>query len=166
MTDFASAFDEGQRAAENAEAARNEVDLVFQEVKRQMAAKTGGKLCIERKKCREASPLSELFAWPPKAPRTYWAIVATNPTVEGAPSREIARWLQDRRGYPCRILWEGEDRSCEDMEALERTLADLLKDPLVAQMLYALMNVEPKVEDASDAQQFFPTDAENRATEE
>jgi hypothetical protein len=152
MTDFGSAFDEGQRAAENAESARNEVDLVFEKVNRQVAAKTGRKLYIERKERKRARPLAEILTWPPKGLQTYWAIVATNPTVEGAPSKEIARWLQDRRGYPCRILWEGEDRSCEDRDALERNLADLLKDPLVAQVLYTLMKLEPKVEDNADAQ--------------
>ena len=166
MTDFGSAFDEGQRAAEDAKAARNEVDLVFEELNRQVAEKTGNKLRIERTKLMEGTTSLFAFAWPPKGPSTYWAVVATNPAVEGAPVREIARWQQDRRGYPCRILWRGEDRSCEDMEALERNLADLLKDPLVAQVLYSLMKLEPKVEDAADAQQSLPADAEDCAAEE
>ena len=166
MADFGSAFDEGQRAAEDAKAARNEVDVVFAEVNRQVAAKSGGKLCIERKKLKEATSYWETLKFPPKRAKTYSAIVATNPTAEDAPSWELARWLQDKRGYPCRILWEGEDRSCEDREALERNLADLLKDALVGQRLYALMKQEPKVENGTDAQQSPPGDAEDRAAEE
>ncbi|MHC4443583.1 MAG: hypothetical protein ACYTA5_13380 [Planctomycetota bacterium] len=58
----------------------------------------------------------------------------------------------DRCGYPCKLIWSQQEHVCEDRIALESCLAELLRDPIVGERLYALMNLKPQ-EDGAETEQ-------------
>lgn len=146
MPDFASAFNEGLQAAETADRARREIADVFSELSRQMDAATRGTIAIARGECEIPVTTARLLTNPWEPRKTYWAILAWNPMVAKCPKKEIARWSQDAAGYPCKITCRKWERTCEDREALENSLAELLRDPVVGEKLYALTRLEPSSE--------------------
>lgn len=153
MTDFRVAFQAGQEAARAAELARKEIDDVFKVICEQLADVTEGKIEISRQeyeKTQQSSvfPFSaSLFA--PK--KKYWAISARNPKANNDKLREIALWEQGSSGYPCKISWDGMDRTCHDRESLESCLASLLSDPVVGEKLRGVMMLPPPQETSNDA---------------
>jgi hypothetical protein len=164
MADFGEALKQGLEAAEAMDRARKEIDVVFGDLNKQLLEKTEGKISIVRKQYEMKRVILEAFTASLvdmlKPKETYWAIVAFNPSLDNSPVKELARWSIDRAGYPCKIVWGGKELSCEDREALENSLAELLRDPLVAEKLYALMQLEePKPEEGA-AHQEDATDKE------
>ncbi len=149
MPNFLEAFQDGLRAAETADRARHEVDEVFAELNRQLATNTGGKLHIAPMRFQKPTP------WRSN-PKHYWAIVASNPDVGEKSAMELADWSQDKAGYPCRMKSDATEYVCEDRMGLEEALAELLRDPLVADTIVKVM----KHERASDAGQESPNDVE------
>lgn len=143
MTDYIKAFNQGLGAAEAADRARKEVDEVFVDLNRQLQKATEKKIRIDRKELEKPKSFQESlqssFSLKPK--ETYWVIVASALSVAESPVKILAEWSMGRAGYPCKIVWGGEDHACEDKEALENSLADLLRDPLVGEKLYALMQL-------------------------
>jgi len=138
MTDYIKAFRDGLQAAEAADLARSEIDSVFSELGKQIATASDGKIAIARRECQAPMSQWEFMANPFKPKKTYWAILAWNPTVANSPSKQIARWSQDAGGYPCKITCDKWERICEDREALENSLAELLRDPTVGEKLHSL----------------------------
>jgi hypothetical protein len=131
MVNYVQAFHDGLAAAKAANRAKSEIDKVFADLNREIQRTSRKKLNIIRKKIK-ISPKFE-----------YWTIVASNPLIANCPKEELAKWSQDKAGYPCKIAWGNEDYQCLDKEALEETLAKLLRDPLVGETLSALMKLEP-----------------------
>ncbi|NQS97638.1 MAG: hypothetical protein HQ591_04220 [candidate division Zixibacteria bacterium] len=142
MTDYVSAFEQGLLAAEEADRTRKEIEKIFSDLDLQIKEKTAGKISISiEERERERSP-NILSAFPMFEPKyKYHVISAHNPKIPESPVKILAEWTQDRRGYPCKIEWGGSVTSCEDGEALENTLAELLTDPIVGEKLYALMRL-------------------------
>jgi len=140
MADYVEAFKQGLGAAVKADRARKEIDEVFVDLDSQLHETTGKKIRIDRKEFEVRQTIQETLSFPffSKPKETYWEIVAFNPSVSESPVKHLARWSMDRAGYPCKIVWEGEDHTCEDREALENSLAELLRDPLVGEKLHAL----------------------------
>jgi hypothetical protein len=151
MTDYVKAFRDGLQAAEAADAARSEIDSVFSELDRQIGAASGGKVAIARQECQLPASQWEL-AIPFRPKKTYWAILAWNPTVPNSSSKLLAKWSQDARGYPCKITFERWERICEDREALENSLAELLGDATVGEKLYGLTKL-PQAEEATSREE-------------
>ena len=150
MSDFKSAFNKGIQAAEAADAANKEIDLVFQDLNKQLAEATVGKLTIRRQlleRPRERSleqylpPSGPFEAWLP--PDTYWALVAVNPKIESSYD-ELCEWDSDSAGYPCTLTWGFEKHYCENKQSLEDTLSELLRDPIISRKMLTLMNAKPK----------------------
>jgi hypothetical protein len=155
MADYIDAFKQGLGAAEAADRARKEIDAVFEELDMQLKKATGKKISIDRKEYEKPKSFQEaisinIFA---KTKETYWAIVALNPSVAKSPVKQLAIWSMDRAGYPCKIVWSGDDHTCEDKEALENSLAELLRDPLVGEILHTLMQLEDNTPEEGPAQQ-------------
>ena len=146
MADYIKAFKQGLVAAEAADRARKEIDAVFVDINKQFIEATKNKIRINRQEFKERQTIQETLVAPflDKQRETYWAIVALNPSVDKSPVKQLARWSINRAGYPCKIVWEGEDHMCEDREALENSLTELLRDPLVGEKLYTLMQLEEK----------------------
>lgn len=149
MADYISSFKEGLAAAEAAKLAKKEIDEVFVEFDKEIKKVSEGKVSIIRKKLKkyekETTTIQESvrFMVEPRPTINYWAIVAYNPTIPESPVKELAEWNQDRLGFPCRIGWGNIKHTCEDRQALENTLAELLRDPVVGELLYALMRLGP-----------------------
>ena len=113
MADYIQALKKGLQAAEAADRARKEIDSVFEDLNQQLHDGMEGKIAIKRKEL-EVEKLRMPWEFgtidyklimglgDPKA--TYWAIVAYNPKITRSPVRELARWRQDRGGYPCKIM--------------------------------------------------------------
>jgi hypothetical protein len=141
MIDFKSAFNEGLDAAQKAKAARLEIDNVFKDLNQQLTEVSEGKLTIEREQLEPPrSWVTQLAILQP--PEKYWAIVARNPTIEGSSFQELCKWESGRAGYPCKLTWGGNEHYCEDKQALENTLSNLLRDPIIAEKLISLMDLE------------------------
>jgi len=146
MAEYQEAFEEGIQAAKKASAAKKEIEEVFVELNRELRDVTENKVEI-RRETRTRKPLWELAVT--YAIRQalgpvdkYVALVAVNPSDEGIPKKELAEWKQGRFGYPCRIISEDREVSCENREALEQALADLLREPSVGEKLFALLSEE------------------------
>ena len=144
MANYVEAFQDGLRAVEAANRAKHEVKEVFDELNKQLNMETNGKLRVVLSQF-EVSELSwrryeNIFA--PKPKQYYWAIAAFNPDAGEASMKELAQWSQDRAGYPCKITSAGTESICEDRTALEEALAELLRDPLVAETLVKVMKRE------------------------
>ncbi len=64
----------------------------------------------------------------------------------------LARWEADPCGYPCKLIWAEQEHICEDRTALEICLAGFLRDPIVGQRLYGVMNLTPGKDDTEPVQ--------------
>ncbi|MBN2239379.1 MAG: hypothetical protein JW712_06370 [Dehalococcoidales bacterium] len=129
MIDFQAAYRAGLKAADDAELAREEIDQVFQDLNEQISVASEGKLQIIRHKFEAF----ESFSFSP--PEKYTAIAAVNPMNKHRSPEELAKWSMDRTGYPCKINWGEKEELCQDKEALARSLADLISDPVVGEQL-------------------------------
>ena len=142
MEDFKSAFMDGLKAARDAEIARKEIGEVFNNLNIQLAEVSKGKIRIERRIFEVERPLVARIALSFEPPETYLAIAAVNPTIKDSQPKELAKWQTDIAGYPCQISWGSQVEYCEDKQALERCLANLLRDAVVAERLDALMKIK------------------------
>ena len=146
MIDYKVAFREGLTAAEEAKIAQKEIDSVFEKLNSEIFEASGGKVILERKHLSKRSfretttRKGNQIVIPIDRREADLTIVASNPTIPESPVKELAKWSTDRRGYPCKISWEGHTQFCEDKEALEEALAELLRDPIVGQKLNTLMH--------------------------
>jgi len=142
MTDFKIAFRQGLNEAGKAIKARIEIKRVFEELNKQIGEISDNKVQIELQKFKEDVNVLDLIKFPfPQVP-TYTAIAAFNPRVKNSPMKPLARWQQESKGYPCKISWDGNTKYCEDRNALEHALSELLKDPLIGEDLDSLMKIE------------------------
>jgi hypothetical protein len=144
MNEFPNALKQGMDAAEKAEIARKEIDAVFIDLEKQILDATDGKLKIFRTKFSEEvwQPF-EMKMLDPKPPKTYQAIAAKNFVIKNSPVAELAKWSPHYRGYPCKLTWSDKQINCMNKKALEEALADLIRDPLIADQLATLLRLEP-----------------------
>jgi hypothetical protein len=156
MTDYKAAFEQGQEAARQADRARKEIDTVLQEFATALADAGQGKLKLTLR-TYEVSDSKWFLAitFPPTPKEMYTAITAVNPTVK-SPIVQLAKWKPGPTGYPCMIAWTGQERFCEDKEALQRCLAELVADPMIGEKLLSLVSLEEEPEQKEEAQQSPP----------
>jgi hypothetical protein len=143
MVDYAKALNEGFEAAQRTERARKEIDEVFDDLNNQIINASDGKLRIERmrkEKVQGILPRSFIYSNPIEY---YWVISAYNPKIGESKQYDLAKWIQDRNGYPCKVTWNQQEHICEDRQALSSCLAELLSDPIVGEKLYTLTKLEP-----------------------
>lgn len=153
MVDFAASLRQGFDSADTAKKNREEINSVFSELNVQLAAVTEGKLAIKIKRLNEAG----LFGIPgPK----YLAIAAINPTVSGSQFRELAKWTQHDSGYPCTIKFGKNEYVCVDKSSLEETLAAMLEDPRIGEILQDLLNLKPVPPTENQGTPSVPTNQE------
>ena len=60
------------------------------------------------------------------------------------------------RGYPCKITSSATEYICEDKQGLEGSLAELLRDPEVAEECLAVMKFEPPVKETEEGEEESP----------
>jgi hypothetical protein len=139
MNDYKSAFSEGLKAAERANAARKEIDQVFKDLNTQLSDITEGRIHVIREQRARNSTLKLVITLEPDY---YWAIIAYNPKVGSSPNKELCEWEMGSAGYPCKMIWSGNTHYCENKQALEATLSVLLKDAIIAEKFWFLMNYQ------------------------
>jgi hypothetical protein len=143
MADFKDAFKQGLDAAEKAEIARKEVDNVFAELDQQMREASDGKIGIHRQEYYVPEPGALVLPYfiSGKKRETYLSITAYNPNVANS-DKQLAKWNQNRTGYPCKIVFDESEWYCADRESLETALAELLRNPIVGEKLSSLLILE------------------------
>lgn len=143
MVDFIDSFNQGITAAQKATANMDEIDEVINSLSKQLNTASGGRINVYI--IQKSSPLSELFGKMDKAlgNKPRYAIVATNPQAEFNP-QELAEWKFDENGYPCRMITSEQELYCEDKEALEIALSNLLSTPAIGKKLKSVMDQKPQ----------------------
>lgn len=149
MVDFSESFSIGISAAERAETNREEISGVFKDLNNQLSRSTNGRIVIKRVEFYE-NPNLLTMDWFKTGLKKYWAIAATNPYADSK-NEELAKWDEDRGGYPCKIRFGEYDLHCEDKEALEERLSALLRDPIVGETLHKLMQLPDKKNEDEEA---------------
>ncbi|WP_336716704.1 hypothetical protein [Pantoea ananatis] len=142
MTDFLRSLNEGMESAKRAEENRREIDSVFDELNKQVASVTNGKVKIARATFRS---LKEDNIWGlgialniPSNYVTYSGLGVFHTAIKGDPI-EISKWNSDKNGYPCVIEIDKKKLYCEDKESLEYNIAELLKEPFVGEAIIKMM---------------------------
>ena len=153
MGKFTDALQEGIKAAEDVRKAKNEIDSVFDELNKEIQGKYGSQIQIIRKYMSKtvnvpmssrglldslAREMTTLF--PETKEIKYWAIVATFVQKENIKEKQLALWEPSETGYPCEIKIAEVANRCEDKEALEEALLEMLKNPSIAEKLLQLLN--------------------------
>jgi hypothetical protein len=147
MTDFIKAFEQGQRAAEQAIESKAEINEVIRSLAQELMQATDGKLEIG---IADSSSLS-FDVWgsfttgvksKPPIPGGIvkpQAIYARNLKAINTDLVTLAKWERPHQGYPCVIAFNGREIGCHDREALERALAEMLQNAWVGEQLRALL---------------------------
>ncbi len=147
MVDYTESFNEGIRSAEKSDANKAEINSVFSDLNEQLKIPTEGKIVISRVRFYEPTNPLKITIFEPR--KYYFAIAAENPRAKESSTMELAKWHKDRSGYPCKITLGSDEIYCEDKEALEYGLSQLLQDPVVGDTLHKLMQlpVKKKIEE-------------------
>lgn len=134
MADFKESFRKGIEAAQIAENNRREIRSVLKALDDQLCAETGGnlKFRIQEKKASSGNAIIDFLNRP--FPQRV-VIEAYNPKAPNSPSFELCDWMEGPNGYPCRISRGANVFTCEDKEALETALGDLLENSTIARRL-------------------------------
>ena len=141
MPDYGEAFQEGLKAARDAEGARTEISAILDEFTKQVLQNSGGKLRIGTAAPGEIrGPSDSLLEGAPKGQTLV--LFAENPEAKSSPKRGLAGWSGSSGGYPCRVSWGYQVHLAEDREGLERVLDSLLRDPAIGQKLQGLMDLQ------------------------
>ncbi|WP_139831488.1 MULTISPECIES: hypothetical protein [unclassified Pseudomonas] len=146
MVDFISSFNKGQDAAKKAEANKDEIDSVFDNMNKQLGEASSGALKVDI--VFKSNPFMDFLSVTSKskAGGSYWALAAVNPLAESYEPKEIAKWKADQNGYPCLVITDAEEIYCEDKSALEKALSSLLARPEVGKVFRLVMNQKQKLE--------------------
>jgi len=143
MVDFIGSLNKGLSAAQQAERNKVEIYSVFEVLNTQLVQGFDGKLEINTyTKANPFANIGVIINEPPKP--GYSFIGAVNPLSETKSPSELARWKLDSNGYPCQIITSEDELYCENKEALERGLQDLLSRPDVGEKIYAVMKQKLK----------------------
>ncbi|MEN9865566.1 MAG: hypothetical protein RL748_1156, partial [Pseudomonadota bacterium] len=115
MVDFVKFLQIGINAAGIAEKNKNEIAGVFKELNRQLNDGLGGQIQIMANSLdSEANQImSSIFTLLGKD-----AIFAFNPQKSEKNPEKLARWRMNANGYPCHIILQDQEISCEDRQAL------------------------------------------------
>lgn len=148
MVDFMGSINEGMNAAKQAEANKAEVKEVFAELNRQLSEVTDGKVTLDRAKFYKEDPsgYANITASLLGRARENYLGLGIGHTNENynLPKIEIAKWDMDKKGYPCTIKIGSDELYCEDRNALENALSNLMRDPDVGTAIFKYMNYKPK----------------------
>jgi hypothetical protein len=143
--EFKAAFQDGLKSAQDAETARREIGEVFMELNKEISEASNGTLTIKRMLLPitpEHVTLAIALVLKNSPPESV--IAASNPKAISSEWKKLCGWSSDRAGYPCKLIYASSERYCENKQALKKCLADLLRDPVVGETLFQLMNLEVK----------------------
>lgn len=153
MSDFSTAFRQGQSAAESAAEANAEIDEIFKGMADELRQITNGKLVLSVEKALAFKIISFLVGNDPSSnPSEDLWICARNPISANSNMVRIARFERPYEGYPCTIQYGKTDVRCNDGIALAGALKDMLTNAWVAHELREVVNRPPKQEPNAEGQ--------------
>lgn len=155
MSRFATAFSEGQVAADFAQNARDEIAAVINQLSTDVLTQSQGKIQMAvGESIVETSQLvlvdvaklgyqesDSIFG----LAKQQW-LIARNPIVPDSQWFRLVRVNFGAGGYPVDIIYDKVNTRCHDRDALEVALEDLLKSAWCGERLRSLLHREPKSE--------------------
>ncbi|MBN3988712.1 hypothetical protein ACMFFK_09560 [Serratia marcescens] len=154
MADFMESINDGLNAAKKADENKNEINSVFDELNFQLGKATNGAAKVIRRAFYKeintttyaniaAKMIGESLLNQQR--ETYLALAISHVNKEyNFNDVEIAKWNIDKNGYPCVITLRSVELYCEDKEALEKALSELMRDPDVGTAVFNCMNFKPR----------------------
>jgi hypothetical protein len=141
MTDFASAFQRGQRAAEDAARARAEVASVLESLRQQVSEATNGviEITVGRDTLSALTEIARAFSNSDQAEFATKAILARNLAASNQPGATLGRFNMPVEGFPCVVTFGRQEERCHDGEALEKAFEEMLQDAAVGRALHRLL---------------------------
>ena len=142
MVDFKQALSIGFDAAEKAKNNQQEIDNVFLELNNQINEVTKGQITIDRSEFSAENTLDIIGTIDSvfKNIGRAWGGQVITAKNEKFPEKvkKLAKWEKSNLGYPCKLTYSNQLIICEDKEALESALAEMLTDPDIGRILYSL----------------------------
>jgi hypothetical protein len=135
MADFKTALTKGLSAALEAERRRNEVKQILDDLNFQVYEATNRKIIISI----ESININAITAILLGDKNTQQFTLTAFSTDENTRKRVLCSWRQANEGYPCTLTIGKNIYSCEDKQALENCLTELLQDAEVGEKIHALM---------------------------
>lgn len=148
MTDFVSAFNKGQNAAERARKNKEEIRAVIEAVNRALSKATDDVLCFYLNETPvSAKPWAAAFlslsaAQARGLPSETW-LYARNTRIEGSRGIQLARFQEGHEGYPVTVRYNDMELRCGDKRSLEGSLSEFLADAWVGEKLAKLLSDTP-----------------------
>ncbi|WP_273874657.1 hypothetical protein [Serratia marcescens] len=153
MADFMGSINDGLNAAKKADENRAEITSVMDELNLQLGMATNNCVRLITRSFYKEEPvryqtmaekiMGVSLSDKPREAYTALAISHTNKDY-GFNDIEVAKWSVDKNGYPCVIKLGSDELYCEDKEALEAALAELMRDTDVGAAVLKCMNFRPK----------------------
>lgn len=145
MTDFASAFKQGQAAAADAQRARESVQKVIDTVARQIMDATDQRILIALSEHTFYKPFRsfmesislEATINRPREKAMY--VSAKNTKLNGGKFVPLAKWSQAEEGFPCKLTFGKNELTCYDTTALEDAFEKLLSNSSIGEELTKLL---------------------------
>ena len=166
MTDFASAFGRGQRAAEDAARAREEVNSVLQRLRQQVSEATKGAIdiTVERDPLNVLSQIALTLSNRDEPEVATKAIYARNLIALNQPRVALGRFEMPVEGFPCVVSFGRQEERCHDSVALEKAFEAMLQDAAIGRRLHGLL-AEPKGQSPSVEVLDAPAQASDKAAD-
>ncbi len=138
MESFEQAFRVGIDAARRTQFHRDEVVRVLREFSASLEGQSRGALIVEIKTTKNV--LSDILAGfaSGASPSTGMGIFVTSKS-DTSKSRQIAGWKQSPDGFPCWIVYGGQDIACMDRQGLESELIRLAASPQMGEAVLSLL---------------------------
>ena len=163
MASFIDAFRDGMAAAKTVRENFREVQRVLLHLKEEVFIETSGRVSVRI--CRLVS--KDKLNWSTledtlklrKDDVHYYAICADNPQVQDS-LIELARWEQDKTGYPCRITTEGRVFHCDNRDKLEAGLQEMLRQTENGMRIARLMSGASSPSPSPSSSSSSPREAE------
>lgn len=141
MSKFGDAFNRGQKARENAERNRAEIDDVFSELSNDIKSQTDGHISLVLEKRTRLGLLGTVPAGAlsmMSGAETYDALMAKG---QRNGSAELCSVKFDPHGYPVTITFPGESIDAYDRESLETALVQMIEHPDIAAKLKRVIGI-------------------------
>lgn len=150
MNEFKNALKQGLQAAAAADTSNTEVKAVFEELRSEILAETGGRIDI-RLDPLLGSSIARFLEFGKKitqsatvkSPNSMKQIVAINPLSDGD-KVILAFFNQPYSGYPCTLEYEDRRIHCHDQTSLRGELAVMLSSAFIASKLNTVLAYESR----------------------
>jgi len=142
MQNFNEAFFSGIEAARQSKRAQREIDNVMREFAESLESATGGRLTVVLKD--RGTSLGDVLAQrTADAKRTKLIVVKeldSDLPPDPEASQDVAQFRRAVEGYPCWLIYGGQEFICSDRPSLEGELATLAASPRMGQAILRVID--------------------------